>query len=173
MYILRYLLVCTQYRTQSLIYTYQPRAQYTLTSREPSIAYPYQQRPQYIRTSRGPSIHVLAETLVYSYQQRAQYTRTSRGHSIQVLAKGLVYPYQPRPQYTRTSRDPSTHLLQQTPSTGLQHPSFNHCCIQLRHRAQKTQLTTSFWLVLEQWYVCFKQLKQVGRQCCLMSSDVS
>ena len=38
-----------------------------------------------------------------------------------------------------TARDFSlSQLPVQTPSTGLRHPSFNHCRISLRHRVQKT-----------------------------------
>ena len=44
-------------------------------------------------------------------------------------------------------RNKSQHR-KQSPNTGLRLTSFNHCRISLRHRVQKTQLTSSFLLVL-------------------------
>ena len=56
--------------------------------------------------------------------------------------------------------------------TGLRHPSFNHCRIQLRHRVQKTQLTSSFF-VGAQTVISLLQTTQIISDVCFITDHVA
>ena len=60
----------------------------------------------------------------------------------------------------------------QTPSTGLRHPSFNHCRIQLRHRVPKLLFNEQFFVGV-QTVVCLSQAIQIISDVCFITNHVA
>ena len=101
----------------------------------------------YINCTQAPSNHTQthnhAHTNIYTQTHTVTptyciliHTHFTYSHTLFIRVRTRTHTHTHTETHTHTHTH--THMCTQTPSTGLRHPSFNHCRIQLCHRVQKT-----------------------------------